>query len=143
MTDMWRFRRPPTPLDREDIFKDNFPLLMHVNDTESAPESAFTQRSNIMLKDQRILTLKENVILFETRFAHNGPRQERLIIIFSAIVCKNLCLAFKMEHRWHLIRTTTMLWISLLQLQICEHLHMAYRTLPDGASKVTPSDYSR
>jgi ubiquitin-like 1-activating enzyme E1 B len=53
MSDMWRFRAPPVPLDRNSILEQgpvNSPFESH------------------LLRDQRALTLRDNVHLFDTRY---------------------------------------------------------------------------
>lgn len=82
MTDMWRLREKPTPLDYDAIVDGNFVVKEpsrsaasssnakgqvngHVNgDTRPAPAA----NGNGGLKDQRALTLQENLALFVSRY---------------------------------------------------------------------------
>ena len=65
MHDMWKHRRPPTALDHDAILSDTFyPSLDTVNGSPLEPLSSGTTK----LKDQRQLSLKDNVILFDRRY---------------------------------------------------------------------------
>lgn len=76
MTDMWRSREPPTPLDFEGIRSGTFVLNKKEDITAQSGEratgtasgSASNDASTSGLKDQRALSLKDNVDLFEARF---------------------------------------------------------------------------
>ncbi len=65
MNDMWRHRRPPTALDHAAILSDTFrPSADTVNGGPVEPFSPGTAK----LKDQRQLSLRDNVILFDRRY---------------------------------------------------------------------------
>lgn len=85
MADMWRSREPPTPLDFEGIRDGTFVMnkKTHKEDTtaQSAPRatsatngSTSNGASTSGLKDQRALSLKDNVDLFVARFVYQPTR---------------------------------------------------------------------
>ena len=70
MSDMWKFRTPPMPLDRNAILgvslDDN--SASRTTSKEQAPIiSPLESHANDVLRDQRTLTLRDNVLLFDTR----------------------------------------------------------------------------
>jgi len=72
MADMWKSRSPPTPLDFDAILDGTFHSqnnVRSVNDSESNSVNDNSSGSNqtIVLKDQRALTLKDNLDLFISR----------------------------------------------------------------------------
>jgi hypothetical protein len=91
MSDMWRSRAPPTPLDFDKILNDSFVLpnaallpqvnggslekssrQAYVNGNESSSNGQpSVSNPSSELKDQRMLTLKENLELFVSRFVFN------------------------------------------------------------------------
>ena len=82
MADMWRSREPPTPLDFEGIKNGTF-VLNKKTHKEDAPAQSQTKTSDVTngstpngtsssgLKDQRALSLKDNVVLFVARFVQH------------------------------------------------------------------------
>jgi hypothetical protein len=87
MSDMWRTRAPPTPLDFEKIRSDTFAPLAREAQANGTPRTRSSKQrrpqlngeikpsspavdSGAGLKDQRKLTLKDNLELFLSRF---GP----------------------------------------------------------------------
>jgi ubiquitin-like 1-activating enzyme E1 B len=80
MADMWKTRQPPTPLDFDGIMSDTF--VHHsraVNGTANGTATPSTstsassstpngESSQIVLRDQRKLSLKDNLELFVSRF---------------------------------------------------------------------------
>ena len=80
MADMWRSRSPPTPLDFDSIMDGSFDLNGATNAVASGsgsdlssklPNGQLNGNGNIPLgeglKDQRALTLKDNLELFVSR----------------------------------------------------------------------------
>jgi len=61
MKDMWKSRAPPIPLDHDGILNDSFVLRQGVPEPATAPSTSSTSAN---LKDQRRLTLKDNLLLF-------------------------------------------------------------------------------
>lgn len=69
MADMWKSRSPPTPLDFDTILNDTFQSHQNsvsVNDSASNGHRSESNQAPI-LKDQRALTLKDNLVLFISR----------------------------------------------------------------------------
>ncbi|KAH8813723.1 hypothetical protein DL96DRAFT_1625225 [Flagelloscypha sp. PMI_526] len=64
MEDMWRARAPPTPLDWDAIFNGSLQLPASSAPPTQASTSASTNGDASQLKDQKSLTLKENLELF-------------------------------------------------------------------------------
>lgn len=74
MADMWRHRQPPTPLEYESILAGTFPLKdVQSNGIANGAPAAGAKGTNgvssskASLKDQKVLTLVENVKLFMDR----------------------------------------------------------------------------
>ncbi len=74
---MWKTRKPPTPLDFDAIVSETFEhrapsLNGAVNGTASTsvtpPSDNNGQNGQVVLKDQRKLSLKDNLELFVSRF---------------------------------------------------------------------------
>lgn len=63
MEDMWKSRKPPTPLKYDDI--------MNTNDDLQKAMDATTLESGA-LKDQRVWTLRETVEVFSDRYGFGG-----------------------------------------------------------------------
>lgn len=83
MSDMWRFRTPPTPLDRSEILKEEIkvPVATHGEATGSNGKSASQPvQPPSTIKDQRELSLRDNVLLFDQRSV-NASRVSRDILI--------------------------------------------------------------
>jgi hypothetical protein len=72
MVDMWKSRSPPTPLDFDAILNGSYSPnnAKSVNDSESNSVNGRSSGSNQaqVLKDQRALTLKDNLDLFISRY---------------------------------------------------------------------------
>jgi hypothetical protein len=68
MADMWRSRSPPTPLDFDAIINGTFYSQNNVNDNESNSVNGCGSNPTLVLKDQRALTLKDNLDLFISRY---------------------------------------------------------------------------
>ncbi|KAF9511239.1 hypothetical protein BS47DRAFT_1346954 [Hydnum rufescens UP504] len=73
MSDMWRSRKPPVPLDRDSILAGAFSLLPATVAPSAADASAkhsttngSQSHSSTKLKDQKDLTLRDNVLLFDS-----------------------------------------------------------------------------
>jgi ubiquitin-like 1-activating enzyme E1 B len=68
MSDMWRFRAPPMPLDRNLILNVTSDDMLTSCAGSTSPMNSQPQSSvNGTLKDQRALTLRDNVLLFDSR----------------------------------------------------------------------------
>lgn len=70
MTDMWKFRTPPVPLDRNLILEmpvDDTPTFRSRVGEKDHVKSLLQPHVHGVLKDQRALTLCDNVLLFDSR----------------------------------------------------------------------------
>ena len=96
MADMWRSREPPTPLDFEGIRSGTFVLSKKAHKEDAAAQSApkatgaangstSNGASTSGLKDQRALSLKDNVDLFVARFvlSTSGIYLRKLTVLCS------------------------------------------------------------
>lgn len=70
MADMWKSRSPPTPLDFDAILNGTFQNNESVNGREGNSVNGHSNGSNqtSVLKDQRALSLKDNLDLFVSRY---------------------------------------------------------------------------
>lgn len=68
MEDMWRFRKPPIPLNRNSIMDGSFEPLTRSHDNISVVAMQTAQASGNTLRDQRELSLRDNVVLFDSRY---------------------------------------------------------------------------
>ena len=73
MSDMWKSRAQPTPLDFDAILNGTFPsqdngLAVDNHGSSSANGYASGSSQPPVLKDQRALTLKDNLHLFTSRY---------------------------------------------------------------------------
>jgi hypothetical protein len=66
MTDMWRSRVPPTPLDFDSISQDGDVSMTPTLETSGSTPGAGGSTSN--LKDQKVLSLADNLDLFVSRY---------------------------------------------------------------------------
>jgi len=69
MADMWKSRSPPTPLDFDAILDGTFHSQDNIRSLNDSSVNGHSSGSNqtILLKDQRALTLKDNLDLFISR----------------------------------------------------------------------------
>lgn len=154
MSDMWRSRAPPTPLDFDGIMDGTFVLRRNeqtetrsnakaddprkfVNGNGHASGSKITEQvlngteSTTGLKDQRKLTLRDNLMLFISRFISCFKIDFLPLITFLARI--GLLHASKWgKTRLHSTRTMTIRWTLLLRLPIFDRLLMVSKERLDG-----------
>jgi hypothetical protein len=144
MADMWKNRHPPTPLDFEVIMAGTF-VQRVPNGTTGHGSTAFGSSTNgdsgqAILKDQRKLSLRDNLDLFISRsvntlsflvlpgFYHDSFRLVRTGLPGDHRTVKTPS---------PLTRTMMILSILLLHLPTCAQWLMELRKRQDGRSKVS------
>ncbi|KAF5339556.1 hypothetical protein D9611_011489 [Ephemerocybe angulata] len=148
MSDMWKSRSPPIPLDFEGIMNGSFVLRQGANadaSTSKLPEAA--------LKDQRTLTLKDNVSLFidstnrladrlrngEDTISFDKDDDDTLDFVTAASNLRSSAYGIETKTRWEVkemagniipaIATTNAIVSGLIVLQALQLLRKSYDKL--------------
>ena len=98
MSDMWKSREPPVALDFDQIADGSFSLpvrntntasssklsgKVQKNGSSSAPNGANGASSASGLKDQKDLSLQENLVLFVSRYAEILDTRHQIYVLYS------------------------------------------------------------
>ncbi|RDB30882.1 Ubiquitin-activating enzyme E1-like [Hypsizygus marmoreus] len=162
MSDMWRSRAPPVPLDFDAILDGSFVLRGEANGVPSTSTSNNSNNVNgqpngvavASLKDQRALSLRDNVLLFvdstnrlaarlqsgkETTIAFDKDDEDTLDFVTAASNLRSAAYGIEGKTRWEVkemagniipaIATTNAIVSGLIVLQALHLLRKSYTTL--------------
>ncbi|KAF7312326.1 Ubiquitin-like modifier activating enzyme 2 [Mycena indigotica] len=185
MADMWRARAPPTPLDFEAILNETFvlhredPPTTHVNGhsngasrnsngakangVANAEASGSSAKAGSGLKDQKQLTLKDNVLLFissterlaarlqsgESTISFDKDDDDTLDFVTATSNLRSAAYGISGKTRWEVkemagniipaIATTNAIVSGLIVLQALQILRRSYEKLRNVHIQVKPS----
>ena len=120
MSDMWKNRAPPTPLDYDKIADGSFAIpktstiengSSDVKVTNGSSNSNTVPGKSSGLKDQKELTVQENLVLFVSRYSYLPHKLLDLYLIFFVVLIAYQS-DYNMEKKpYPLIRMTMILLI--------------------------------
>ncbi|KZT21897.1 hypothetical protein NEOLEDRAFT_1072604 [Neolentinus lepideus HHB14362 ss-1] len=171
MSDMWRSRAPPVPLDFDAIMKGSFVLrgtstvtpTTNANGNKRAATNGQNSASTAGLKDQRALSLQENLALFvssterlaarlragEETISFDKDDDDTLDFVTAAANLRSAAYGITGKSRWEIkemagniipaIATTNAIVAGLIVLQAMQLLKKSYGTLRNVHLQFKPS----
>ncbi|PBK83910.1 hypothetical protein ARMGADRAFT_1018827 [Armillaria gallica] len=156
MSDMWRSRAPPIPLDFDAIMDDTFILRQNGSSNEQNRQASTSRAANghsSAIKDQRTLSLRDNVLLFvssterlaarlqagEETISFDKDDDDTLDFVTASSNLRSAAYGIEGKTRWEVkemagniipaIATTNAIVSGLIVLQALHLLRKAYSSL--------------